>query len=162
SDPDHPHRRDYGDFVPGFGGVVHVQDAEATFGASVDLGPVEKELLDAIGWDPAETDLAPTVVSSSSSIAEDEAAGAVVGKLSAIDVGTAQVHRLELLPGQGDNDSFSLAADGTLRTTRVFDFEAKSQLTVQVHCVEPNGKATTKPITIRVLDVPEPFVVDTL
>lgn len=157
---------DYGDWKNDAILGPHVQDAFGTRGATEQLGFEEKLLLDVIGWDLKQQDLAPTDISiSNSSIAEDEAAGTAVGTFSSKDVGTSQIYSYSLVPGTGatDNSRFTIDASGFLHTASVFDFETKSSFSIRVRSTDPGGGSVEKAFTINVNNIQEnPFLVDTL
>jgi hypothetical protein len=105
--------------------------------------------------------LAPTDISlSNSTVAENSAAGTVVGVLSGIDADGDDTFVYVLVTGDGDDDNarFEIVGD-QLQTTAVFNHEAKSSYTVRVRATDLTGASHEKTLTIQVTNVSEPQVV---
>jgi Bacterial Ig domain/Cadherin domain/RTX calcium-binding nonapeptide repeat (4 copies) len=93
---------------------------------------------------------------SNSSAAENQASGTTVGALSASDPDAADTHSFSLVSGTGSADNGSFAIVGSsLRTSEVFDFEAKNSYSIRVRATD-NGLLTfEKQFTISVTNVNE-------
>ncbi|MFN9433405.1 MAG: cadherin domain-containing protein, partial [Planctomycetota bacterium] len=100
---------------------------------------------------------APTDIAlSSTSIAENAGANAVVGALSTTDVDAGNTFTYTLVPGTGDTDNGAFNIDdNNLRATGSFDFETKSSYTVRVRSTDQGGLFTEKTFTITVTNVNE-------
>jgi uncharacterized delta-60 repeat protein len=99
----------------------------------------------------------PTDISlSSSSIAENAGANAVVGALSTTDVDAGNTFTYSLVTNAGDaeNGSFNISGN-SLRATDSFDFETKSSYTIRVRSTDQGGLFTEKMFTITVTNVNE-------
>jgi hypothetical protein len=100
---------------------------------------------------------APTDIALSlASIAENNAANATVGTLSASDPDASSTFTYALVSGTGstDNQSFTIVGN-TLQTNAVFDFEMKSSYAIRVRTTDQDGLAFEKEFTITVTDVQE-------
>jgi uncharacterized delta-60 repeat protein len=99
----------------------------------------------------------PTDISlSSSSIAENAGANAVVGALSTIDPDGGNTFTYSLVPSTGDADNASFNINGsTLQATSGFNFETKSSYTVRVRSTDQNGLFVEKAFTIQIVNVNE-------
>ncbi|MFM8476253.1 MAG: cadherin domain-containing protein [Planctomycetaceae bacterium] len=100
---------------------------------------------------------APTDITlSSTSIAENQTAPAVVGNFSATDPDAGDSHTFTLVAGTGDTDnaSFSIVA-GQLRTAASFNFEAKSSYSIRVQTADAGNLTFQKVFTIAVTNVNE-------
>ena len=64
-------------------------------------------------------------------VAENQSVGTVVGQLTATDPDANATLTFTLIDGSNDNHLFSIDANGTLRTTTVFDFESNSSFTIR-------------------------------
>ena len=100
----------------------------------------------------APTDLAL----SASSIAENNAANATVGTLTATDVDAGATHTFTLMTGTGDTDNAAFNINGTaLRLTGSANFELKSSYSVRVRATDNGSLTFEKQLTITVTDVNE-------
>jgi uncharacterized lipoprotein YbaY len=100
----------------------------------------------------APTDLAL----SASSLAENNAANATVGTLTATDVDAGSTHTFTLVSGTGDTDNAAFNVNGSaLRLTGSADFEAKSSYSVRVRATDTGGLFFEKDFVITVSDVNE-------
>ena len=100
---------------------------------------------------------APTDIALSSSIvAENAGANAVVGALSTTDpdVGGTFVYSLVAGVGGADNAAFNIAGN-SLRATTSLNFEAKASYTVRVRSTDQTGLFTEKAFVVSVTDVNE-------
>ena len=100
----------------------------------------------------APTDIAIT----SSSVAENQPSGTVVGTFSSTDVDGGPTYTYSLVAGAGDtgNASFSIVAD-TLQTGAVFDFETQSSYSIRVRTDDGHGGTFDEVFTIAVTNVNE-------
>jgi ELWxxDGT repeat protein len=100
---------------------------------------------------------APTNIALSSSIvAENAGANAVVGALSTTDpdVGDTFVYSLVAGVGGADNAAFNIAGN-SLRATTSLNFEAKASYSVRVRSTDQTGLFTEKEFVVSVTDVNE-------
>jgi uncharacterized delta-60 repeat protein len=100
---------------------------------------------------------APTDIAlSSSTIAENAGANAVVGTLSTTDPDGGNTFSYSLVSGIGstDNGAFNISGS-TLRATSSLDFETKSSYTVRIRTTDQNGLFVEKAIAIQVVNVNE-------
>ncbi|MFN9602516.1 MAG: tandem-95 repeat protein, partial [Planctomycetota bacterium] len=93
---------------------------------------------------------------SSSTIAENAGANAVVGTLSTSDPDGGNTFAYSLVSGTGstDNGSFNISGN-SLRATSSFDFETKSSYTIRVRSTDQGGLFSEKMFTITVTNVNE-------
>jgi ELWxxDGT repeat protein len=93
---------------------------------------------------------------SSTSIAENNAANAVVGTLSASDPDIGDTFTFSLVDGTGsaDNGSFSIVGN-SLQITPSADFETKSSYSILVQVTDQGGLSFQKQLTIGVTPVNE-------
>jgi hypothetical protein len=101
---------------------------------------------------------APTDIAlSSSTIAENAGANAVVGALSTIDPDSDNTFTYSLVTGAGDADNASFNINGsTLQATSTFDFETKSSYTVRIRSTDQNGLFVENTFAIQVVNANEP------
>jgi uncharacterized delta-60 repeat protein len=97
---------------------------------------------------------APTEIAlSASSIAENNAANATVGTLSATDVDPGDTRTFTLATGTGDSDNASFTIAGTLlKLTPGADFETKSSYEVRVRVTDAGALFFEKPFAISILN----------
>jgi hypothetical protein len=139
------------------GDKTHVYTGGGTYSISVDLvdedGTHSNGAPLSVVVNAAPTDLAL----SHSSVAENQPAGTLVGTLSTTDLESGGTFRYALVSGAGDTDnaSFTLDADGTLKTAAGFDFEARSSYSIRVRSTDASGLSVEKELTISVTDVNE-------
>ena len=103
--------------------------------------------------------LAPTDITlSSTSIAENNAAGATVGTLTATDPDVGQTQTFSLVAGSGDTDNASFTIAGNaLKLTPVADFETKASYALRIRATD-NGSppmSFEKAFTVTITDVNE-------
>ena len=93
---------------------------------------------------------------SSSSIAENAGANAVVGALTTTDPDSGNTFTYTLVTGAGDTDngSFNISG-GNLRATGSFNYETKSSYFVRVRSTDQGGLLFEKALTISVTNVNE-------
>ena len=86
-----------------------------------------------------------------SSIDENNAAGAVIGVLSATDANTSDTHTYSLVTGTGntDNDSFSISGSD-LVADEVFDYETKTSYSVRIAAEDGSGETVEKAFALTV------------
>ncbi len=93
---------------------------------------------------------------STASIAENNAANATVGMLTAADLDAGQTHTFTLVTGSGDTDNGSFTIAGTdLKLTPVADFETKASYSIRVQANDGNGGVFAKALTVTITDVNE-------
>ena len=96
---------------------------------------------------------------SSTTVAENEAAGVLVGLLSTTDADASDSHSYSLVAGEGDDDNASFEVDGNeLRSKESFDAESKSSYSVRVQTKDAAGAAYAQRFAVTVEDVDEGFV----
>ena len=100
---------------------------------------------------------APTDITlDNNSIAENEAEGSLVGKLSTTDPDNSTGFTYTLTAGAGDTDNASFSIkNNQLLSAAAFDFEAKETYQVRITTTDPGGKTFTEAFTIQVTDVDE-------
>lgn len=103
------------------------------------------------------TNEAPTNITlSASSMAENNAANATVGNLTATDADPGQTHSFSLVSGSGDTDNGSFTINGSaLRLTPSADFETKSSYALRVQASDGFGGTFAKDFTVTITDVNE-------
>ena len=105
------------------------------------------------------TNSAPTDITlTPSSIAENNAPGAAVGTLAAVDANLADTHTFELVAGSGDADNGSFTIDGaTLELDVTADHETQSSYSIRVRATDSGAGnlAFEKELTVGVTDVNE-------
>ncbi len=104
---------------------------------------------------------APTDIAlSATSIAENNAANATVGTLSATDPDAGATHTFMLVTGTGDTDNAAFNLSGnSLRLNGSADFETKSSYSVRVRATDQGARTFEKQFTILITDVNDPPVV---
>ncbi len=108
--------------------------------------------------DPPPQDHPPTDITlAPNSVAENQPAGTTVGTLSATDPDAGDTFTYALATGSGsaDNASFSIAG-ATLLTTRPFDYETQSAMSIRVRVTDHAGQSFEKALAIQVTDVDDP------
>lgn len=99
---------------------------------------------------PSDVSLAPAT------IAENNAPGAVVGALAAVDQDAGDSAMFELVAGAGDADNAAFRIDGDeLLTRHALDHEDDPSLQVLVKATDGGGKSYTKALVVTVTDVNE-------
>ncbi len=101
---------------------------------------------------------APTDIGlSPAAVDENQSVNTVVGALSTVDPDSGDTFTYTLVAGAGstDNASFNIAG-GNLRTSAIFDFEAKSSYSIRVRSTDSGGLFTEKAFTVTIIDLPEP------
>jgi hypothetical protein len=94
---------------------------------------------------------------SKASVAENQPAATVVGTISATDPDAGNTQTYSLASGTGDGDNGSFAVVGSeLRTSAVFDYEAKQSYSLRIRATDGEGGTFEKQFTITVTDVNEP------
>ncbi len=93
---------------------------------------------------------------SRTTVAENRAAGAVVGKLLATDPDASERFTFALVAGEDstDNCKFQVIGD-TLRTRAPFDFEKRGSYAIRLRVTDKDGLTYEKEFTIAVQDVAE-------
>jgi len=98
---------------------------------------------------------APTNLTlSTSTIAENQIIGTVVGNLTTTDPNTGDTFTYSLVTGNGAtaNSLFSIAGN-QLKTNAVFDFETKNSYSIRVRTTDQGGLFFEKQLTIGVTDL---------
>lgn len=103
------------------------------------------------------TNEAPTGLAlSSSTVAENQPAGAVVGLLSTADPDPGNTFTYALVSGAGGEDNGVFTVAGTqLVTAAAFDFETKVSYAVRLRTADQGGLFFERALTVTVLDVTE-------
>jgi len=132
-----------------------VVDSLAPWASTGSAGLNEIEAFGVTGVAPPNA--APTDITlTPASIAENNAANATVGALTATDADAGQTHTFSKVTGDGDADNGSFTIDGTaLKLTPVANFEVKSSYSVRVQADDGNGGTFARAITISVTNVNE-------
>lgn len=100
----------------------------------------------------APTDLTLSV----NTIAENNAANATVGMLSATDPNSGESLTFSLVAGIGSTDNASFAiSNNTLQVIPTTNFETKASYAIRVQVIDQEGLTFEKPLTIAVTDVNE-------
>ncbi|MCF8319299.1 MAG: gliding motility-associated C-terminal domain-containing protein [Sphingobacteriaceae bacterium] len=96
------------------------------------------------------------IIPSSSSIAENNAIGAVIGRLSSTDVDLGDTHTYRLVAGTGstDNARFSIVGN-ELKALISFNFENKTSYTIRIRTTDAGGLSFEKAISIAITNVNE-------
>jgi VCBS repeat-containing protein len=103
-----------------------------------------------------ENEAATALALSSSSVAENEPVGTVVGTLSTTDPDAGETHTYTLVAGDGDTGNASFTIEGSdLKTSAVLDFETQSSYSVRVRSTDQGGLLTEQVFTVTVSDVSE-------
>jgi hypothetical protein len=100
---------------------------------------------------------APTDITlSSASVAENQPVNTTVGTLAAVDPDAGNTHTFTLVAGDGSTDNASFNISGSsLRTSAVFNFEAKSSYAIRVRATDQGNLSTEKQFTISITNVNE-------
>ncbi|MEN9655183.1 MAG: alpha-agarase, partial [Bacteroidota bacterium] len=124
---------------------------------TTDAGGLSYEKVFAITVVDVVENVAPTNIAlSTTSIAENNAANAVVGTLSSTDADAGDTHTYTLVSGVGstDNASFSIVGN-EIKAGIAFDFETKSSYSIRVKTTDVGGLSFEKAFTITVTNVNE-------
>lgn len=102
---------------------------------------------------PAPTNKAPTDITLSNAAVDENAVGAVIGDLAAVDSDAGDTHTFTV-----DNDSFVIA-DGklVLAEGQSLDFESSAEITVNVTATDNGNLSFSKAFTITVNDIIEAY-----
>ena len=93
---------------------------------------------------------------SASNVAENQAAGTVVGTFSTTDQNVGDTFTYTLVAGIGDTDNASFTITGNqLKTAAIFNYEVKSSYSIRVQTSDNQGATFQKVFTITVTDVNE-------
>lgn len=105
---------------------------------------------------------APTdIMADDLSIAENGAAGDLVGTLTTADQDATDTHTYALVAGEGSDDNASFELDGDqLKALDAFDFETKSTYSIRVSTTDEAGASHEKSLTVMVDNQPEPAIED--
>jgi VCBS repeat-containing protein len=104
----------------------------------------------------AVNDVPTDIALSASSLAENNAANAIVGTLTATDVDAGSTHTFELVSGTGSTDNAAFNVSGNaLRLTGSANFEAKGSYSVRIRATDNGSLTFEKTFVITVTDVNE-------
>ena len=93
---------------------------------------------------------------SSRSVPENSPPGFLAGFLNTLDPDSGESFTYTLVPGVGDADNNAFRIVGNqLLTTRSFDFESRSSLSVRIRTTDRGGLSFEKPLAVRVADMNE-------
>ncbi len=103
------------------------------------------------------TNEAPTAISLSNNVvAENQAAGTVVGTFTTVDPDAGDTHAYSMVAGAGSTDNTSFAiVNNTLVTALPLDFEAQSSYSIRIRSTDSGGLFTEEVFVITVTDVNE-------
>ncbi|MBO1067209.1 MULTISPECIES: DUF4347 domain-containing protein [Nostocales] len=98
---------------------------------------------------------APTDLTlSTSTVAENQIIGTVVGNLTTTDPDTANTFTYSLVTGDGATDNSLFSINGNqLTTNSVFDYETKNSYSIRVKTTDQGGLSFEKQLTIGVTDL---------
>ena len=90
-------------------------------------------------------------------IAENQPVGTYVGQFTAHDpdANATLSYRLANGPGSKHNDRFSLDANGTLRTAKVFDYENRTRFKIRVQVADEHNVSIQEAFIVSVTDLAE-------
>jgi hypothetical protein len=137
-------------------GTNVIARADGTSAAYSTAGTIKYDMVTVTGVD-GNFNSAPTDMGlSAATIAENNAAGAVVGTLSTDDPDAGDTFTYSFFSGLGhtDNSSFEIVGN-ELRIKGVADFETKASYTVRVRSTDSASNTTEKTFTVTVTDVNE-------
>ncbi len=136
--------------------TVTLKDDGGTANGGVDTSAAKTFTITVTPVNDVPTDITLTP----SSLAENNAAGATVGSLSAADVDAGQTHSFSLIAGSGDTDNGSFSISGTsLRLGVVANHEVKNSYSVRVQADDGAGGIFARNFTVTVTDVNESPVI---
>ena len=132
--------------TPAAGGMV------AVAGAFTEINGVSRDRMALINSAPPPAD----IFLSRTTVAENQAPGAFVGKLTAIDPDTTESHIFLLVSGEGDEgNSFFSIEDDALKTAATLDRAERSEYSIRVQAVNTAGRSVERTFKITVLAAPE-------
>lgn len=106
-------------------------------------------------------DMPTDITADNLSVAENGAAGDVVGKLFTQDEDATDSHIYMLVTGDGSDDNASFELDGNeLKALEAFDFETKAIYSIRVSTTDVGGAPYEKSLTVTVDNQPEPAIED--
>ena len=88
-------------------------------------------------------------------IEENQPAGTRVGDIVFADPDHGSVLDYVLVSGAFDNQSFTLDANGTIRSARTFDYELNSSRTIKIRVTDENNASVENDYSIAVINVVE-------
>ena len=102
------------------------------------------------------TDQPTSLLLDTSTIAENQIIGTVIGNLTTTDPNTGDTFTYSLVTGDGatDNSLFTIS-NNQLTTNAVFDFETKNSYSIRVKTTDQDGLSFEKQLTIGVSNVNE-------
>jgi parallel beta-helix repeat protein len=122
-------------------------------GAGYDIGAFEVGQSNNPPTPPANN--SPTNITiSNSNIAENQAAGTVIGNFTTTDPNTSDTFTYSLVTGTGasDNNLFTIVGN-QLKTQSIFDFETKNNYSIRVETKDQGGLTYQKQLTINIINV---------
>ena len=145
-----------------FNVAIHNQYWFGNDGGGVKLDSVL--LQSGVPFTPPPTNTAPTNIAlSSSSIPENNTAGAQIGTLSATDVNSGDTHTFTLVSGSGDSDNGAFTITGNALTINASaDFETKASYNIRIRATDSGAGSLTfeKQFTVSITDVTIPQVIN--
>ena len=99
---------------------------------------------------------------STSTVAENQTIGTVIGNLSTTDPDTGNTFTYSLVSGTGatDNSLFTITGN-QLKTNSVFDFETKNSYSIRVQTRDQGGLTYQKQLTINISDLTDNTITGT-
>ncbi|MDB9436099.1 DUF4347 domain-containing protein, partial [Dolichospermum lemmermannii CS-548] len=107
---------------------------------------------------------APTNLTlSTSTIAENQIIGTVIGNLTTTDPDANNTFTYSLVTGTGDtnNSLFTISAN-QLKTNSVFDFETKNSYSIRVKTTDQGGLSYEKQLAINISNLPEYIAIESV
>ena len=130
--------------------------AHSSFGLNVRPSPATMDDIENHTYDPAGSvvDAGPTDIHlNDAGIAENSAAGTVVGHLSSIDANLSDSHSYEIVDG---HPLFEISGDTiTLKAGAQLDYEAQDGYDLEIRSTDEAGNNVVKTLTVNVTDVNE-------
>ena len=128
--------------------------------AAIDAGnaSIEKMFTLQVLNDPVEDNQPPgDILLDNNVTTENLPGGSVVGRFTATDPDANATHVITLADGNGsaDNGSFSLDANGTLKTAAILDHEANATLSIRVKATDDYNASIEKAFVVSVTNVVE-------
>lgn len=117
---------------------------------------LKRVYFDAVKWERITSSPPTDILLSSTSLAENQPAGALVATLTAVDPDPGDSHTFSLVSGTGSADNGSFSIEGNLLKTRLsFDFETKSSYNIRLRAADSGGLTYERRFTISVIDLNE-------
>ncbi len=130
--------------------------AHSSFALNVQPSPVTMDDIESHTYDPAGSvvDAGPTDIHlNDAAIAENSAAGTVVGHLSSIDANLSDSHTYEIV---GAHPLFEISGDAImLKAGAQLDYEFQDGYDLEIRSTDEAGNSVVKTVTVNVTDVNE-------